>query len=211
MRHPAVILHLSHTDIRCDARILRQLDALRHLSGVRVAAIGVESGEDAARGAHDDGVRIETVRVMSKQFTLLPRPLRYVINLCELVCRVLPRAVLHRPSVVHCHDTLVLPLGWVTSLLTGAALVYDAHELECHKSGQGRLLSSGTAILEWFCWSQVSLLISVSPAIIDWYQQRYGSKRSVLVLNSPLLSSPAPTKTGRMDIEGRSARYFLLS
>jgi hypothetical protein len=51
------------------------------------------------------------------------------VTLFELVGRMLPRAVRERPDVIHCHDTLVLPLGCIVKWLTGAKLVYDAHEL----------------------------------------------------------------------------------
>ena len=43
-----LILHLSHTDIRYDSRILKELDALRTIQAVRVEAIGVDHDEGAA-------------------------------------------------------------------------------------------------------------------------------------------------------------------
>jgi len=202
------LLHLSHTDIRYDARILRQLEALQSIPGVRVSAIGVELDEDAAMGCNSTRLCVDTVRLRSKRFSYLPRALRYALNLFELMWRVLPMATSRRPSVIHCHDTLMLPLGALVGLVVGSALVYDAHELECHKAGQTRLLSWATSLLERMCWSRITLFVSVSPAIIDWYMQRYGPRRSILVLNTPTVTQPSTAVADRMSQSVPGSRYF---
>ena len=202
------LLHLSHTDIRCDARILRQIEALQELPDTTVSAIGVELDEDGSEGASVSDFQIQTIRLRSKRFRRMPRSIRHLLNLVELVFRVLPIAIRHRPSVVHCHDTLVLPLGAIVSVVVGSALVYDAHELECHKSGQSKLLSWGTELLERLCWSRIALFISVSPAIVDWYKQRFGMRRSIVVLNSPIVSQHLSDGVNRPMMSTAGQRYF---
>jgi len=178
------------------------------MSGKIVSAIGVESDEDASEGAGAPGFQIHTVRLRSKRFRYVPRPIRYLLNLVELMCRVLPIAIRHRPAVVHCHDTLMLPLGAMVSLVVGSALVYDAHELESHKAGQSKLLSWGTELIERLCWSRIALFISVSPAIVDWYNQHFGMRRSIVVLNTPIVSQHLSDGVNRPMLSAVGQRYF---
>jgi glycosyltransferase involved in cell wall biosynthesis len=70
-------------------------------------------------------------------------------------------------------------------VLSGCALIYDAHELESEKNGQSRFLSRATLLMESMSWRQIDLLVSVSRPILDWYSQRFGTKPSILVMNSP--------------------------
>lgn len=204
----AYLLHLSHTDVRCDARILRQIESLHKMSGTSVSAIGVESDEDASEGASAPCFQIHTVRLRSKRFRRMPRSMRYLLNLVELARRVLPIAIRHRPAVVHCHDTLMLPLGAIVSLVVGSALVYDAHELESRKAGQSKLLSWATELVERLCWSRIALFISVSPAIVDWYKQRFGMRRSIVVLNTPIVSQHMSDGVNRPMSSAAGPRYF---
>ncbi|MNI47772.1 putative glycosyl transferase [compost metagenome] len=82
----------------------------------------------------------------------------------------------------------MLPLGVVVKLLTGAKLVYDAHELESDRNGLTKLQGALTLRAEKLLWRWVDTLIVVSPSIERWYQQTVGPKRSTVILNSPLFS-----------------------
>ena len=84
---------------------------------------------------------------------------------------------------------MALPAGFIIKIFTGCKLIYDAHELESDKNGQNFILSKCTLLLEKLCWKRVDLFISVSDSIIDWYNKNLGLKRSILVLNSPILES----------------------
>lgn len=186
MSAPRLILHLSHTDIRCDARILKELDTLRTLRAVRVEAIGVDHDEGAAAASQPAEVRIDALALRTRGWRRLHGALRHALNLLELGMRMVPRAVSRKPAVVHCHDALVLPIGALIKILTGCALVYDAHELESRKNGQSRFLSRATLAMERACWHLVDVLVSVSPAILAWYAEHLGPRTSVLVLNAPM-------------------------
>jgi glycosyltransferase involved in cell wall biosynthesis len=93
---------------------------------------------------------------------------------------------------------MALPGATLIKLITGAKLIYDAHELESDKSGQTPSLSKATIIIERFCWSSIDHLISVSSSILNWYHSNLGSKPSSLVLNSPVIKESCST----------SDRYF---
>jgi glycosyltransferase involved in cell wall biosynthesis len=97
------------------------------------------------------------------------------------------KAIKTRPKIIHCHDTLVLPLGILLKLITNSRLIYDAHELESDRNGLTSMLSKATLMAEKILWPFVDYLIIVSPSIQNWYQKNIGKKPSEVILNSPVL------------------------
>lgn len=180
-------LHLTHTDIEFDSRILKEMGALA-AAGYTVSGIGVVLEEGAQKTAVSFKADIKAINLRSRKLTFLPRTLRHIATLFELVARMLPRAVRERPDVIHCHDTLVLPLGCMVKLLTGARLVYDAHELESNRNGLSRIQGIMTLRVEKLLWRFVDALIVVSPSIEQWYRDNIGPKPSAVILNSPLFA-----------------------
>lgn len=181
-------LHLTHTDIESDSRILKEMGALA-AAGYEVSGIGVVLDEGSKKSAVPFKADISAIQLRSRKMTFLPRTLRHVASLFELAAKILPRAIRHRPDLIHCHDTLALPLGVIVKLLTRAKLIYDAHELESDRNGLTRLQSWLTLHTERLLWRFVDALIVVSPSIDAWYQDKIGPKPSAIILNSPLISN----------------------
>jgi glycosyltransferase involved in cell wall biosynthesis len=188
MTHRPTALHLSNTDIRYDGRILRELQEVATIPDIRVEAFGVDNAEGRPLPKHAANISITAASVYEWRWLKFARPLWLALRLCELFARMLPRAICRKPMLVHCHDTLVLPIGLLIKAVTGCRLVYDAHELESSKAGQSRILSLGTLALEHLCWPWIDLLICVSPSIMTWYQRRFGPTEGIIVLNAPLMA-----------------------
>jgi len=186
MRRP--LLHLSHTDIRYDSRILKEINSLERLVGCDIIAFGIEVHEGASASTSSRAAKISISRLYTKALKLLPRGVRYAFNMLELTLKFWIRGVILKPEVVHCHDTLSLPAGVLIKLLTNCKLIYDAHELESNKNGQSTLLSWASLFVEKTAWPLIDLLISVSDSILDWYTNNIGHKKSILVLNSPKIA-----------------------
>lgn len=180
------VLHLSHTDIRYDSRILKEMTALAQSShDYRLYGIGISMDEGNALSSQARALEIHSLEINSKNLTYLPKIVRHILTLIELVIKSSRRAIRFRPHVIHCHDTLILPLGVVLKWLTSSKLIYDAHELESNRNGLSNVLSKLTIYAEKIAWASVDLLITVSPSINHWYQSNVGPKLSELVLNSP--------------------------
>jgi glycosyltransferase involved in cell wall biosynthesis len=182
------ILHLSHTDIQSDSRILKEMGSLS-IIGYLVCGIGVRMKEGGVRSTIDFEADIKSIQLWSRRLIFLPRPLRHVISLLELMGKMLPGAIKNKPDVVHCHDTLVLPLGVIVKLISGARLVYDAHELESNRNGLSRILGRLTLWTEKLLWQFVDSLIVVSPSIKAWYIKNVGAKPTAVIMNSPLFDA----------------------
>lgn len=178
------LLHLTHTDIRSDSRILKEMEAASK-SGYRVYGIGIELSE-GAQNINGQGFEIKTISLMSRNARWLPKPLRHFLTFVELFIRSFSYALRVKPGVIHSNDTLVLPIAVFVKLLTGAKLVYDAHELESDRNGLSKFLGVLTRSVEKLCWPFVNAQIVVSPSIQAWYQENIGEKKSEVILNAPI-------------------------
>jgi glycosyltransferase involved in cell wall biosynthesis len=178
-------LHLTHTDIFTDSRILKEMGALAR-AGYNVKGLGIELEEGATASMLDFEAEVHGIQLLSRQFKYLPRLVRHALSLCELFVKMLPRALKSKPDIVHCHDTLVLPLGVIVKLFCGSKLVYDAHELESDRNGISKTQGLITLWVEILLWRFVDALIVVSPSIQAWYSNNVGYKHSAVILNTPL-------------------------
>jgi glycosyltransferase involved in cell wall biosynthesis len=116
----------------------------------------------------------------------LSTPLRHTCSLVELTIKMVFKAINLKPRVIYCHDTLVLPLGLIVKLFTGAKFIYEAHELESDRTGLSKTLGKMTLFVEKLLWRFVDALIVVSPSIEKWYKDNIGEKYSKIILNSPV-------------------------
>lgn len=189
MKKKIKVLHLTHTDIYDDNRILKELEALSDCDKYEILSMGVKDSGGGSRTGLVINAKVKLLALVTKKFVFLPKFLRHGFNLIELCFPMFYCGVRFRPVVVHCHDTLVLPVGCLISICTGAKLIYDAHELESDKNGQSKIISLSTLLIEKICWPRIKALISVSPSILNWYSAKLGAKKNALILNSPLISN----------------------
>lgn len=187
------ILHLTHTDINSDSRILKEMQSLaKSNDAYNVRGIGVRFDTQDQNTNNVDGIDIYSIVLRSRKWTFLPRGLRHSCSLIELTSKMFFKSLKLKPKVIHCNDTLVLPLGVMVKAFTGAKLVYDAHELESDKNGLSKTLGKMTLFTEKRLWRFVDALIVVSPSIDKWYMDNIGDKYSEVILNAPIL----PEKQG---------------
>ncbi|MEM7093773.1 MAG: glycosyltransferase [Actinomycetota bacterium] len=181
------VLHLTHTDVRIDSRILKEMNSLATTLHCSVTGIGIDRDRDLA--ANDPGtITLEAIDLIARKLRFVPGPVRQALAMLEYSARVVFRAARSRPDVVHCHDTGVLPVGAVLRLLFGAKLIYDTHELESDRNGISPAIGKVILRLEKLLWRLVDGLVVVSPSIEDWYAQHVGPKRTAVVLNSPVFA-----------------------
>jgi glycosyltransferase involved in cell wall biosynthesis len=182
------VLHLSHTNIKYDSRILKEIHAL-DASGYDVTAIGVDASEGVCDSSMSDALKIYAIALSVKKLYFLPKLILHSLSVLEITFKMFFRIIKIKPNIIHCHDTLVLPIGVVCKFLLGSKLIYDAHELESDRNGLSKLLGRMTLGVEKFFWSSIDALIVVSPSIEQWYKNKCGHKESAVILNSPVLKS----------------------
>ena len=184
------VLHLTNTDARFDSRILKELQSLINCKEFNIELIAY--GINNSLIYEYDKTFIQHIRIfklVTKYVKVLPRFFVYSLNLLESIFRLTFPAIKYRPNVIHCHDSLFLPIALIVRFFCKSKLIYDAHELESQKNGQKFLFSKVTLFIEKISWKYIDVLITVSPSISNWYQKNLGYKESLLIFNSPQLNT----------------------
>jgi glycosyltransferase involved in cell wall biosynthesis len=184
------ILHLSHTDIRSDSRILKEMKSASD-SGFKVSGIGLASKEKSIDVLSETS--IISLEVFFRQVKFIPRGVRGVLIYLEVSFRILIEVIKCYPTIIHCNDFLMLPISVLGKLFTGAKIVYDAHELESDRNGLSANKGKVILFAEKILWCFVDGLIVVSPSIARWYSDNVGAKKTTIVLNSPVLNKNIPS------------------
>ena len=132
------VLHLTHTDLRYDSRILKELSVLKLNKKLLIKAIGIK-GVDLLKNKSTPTEKEYTNFILySGLFKILSRRLSSFFCLFEFNLRLILIGILFRPRIIHCHDNLVLSVGVILSIFCKSKLIYDAHELESQKNGQSK-------------------------------------------------------------------------
>jgi glycosyltransferase involved in cell wall biosynthesis len=179
------IVHITHTDILSDSRILKEISSLLKM-GYSVSGVGVGLDDGSKKINQKIYKHLSSLELVSSKFIFLPKTIRHIFLLFELTIKMVPKVIHEKPDLVHCHDTLVLPIGVVLKLITKAKLVYDAHELESNRNALSPILGKLIFLVEKLIWPLVDGLIVVSPSIERWYHENVGLKTSQIILNSPI-------------------------
>lgn len=191
------ILHLTHTDICSDNRILKEIAGLAEISYFQLHGVGILQRQGGGDTRIAFQATIVSLDLATRKLRFLPHFLRHLLVALEMTIRLFFQGLKIQPHVVHCHDTPVLLVGALLKRFCKAKLVYDAHELESNKTGQSRIGSRFTFWIERFTWPSIDHFISVSPSIIKWYEQHLGPKPNSLVMNSPLFLAEADKRAGK--------------
>jgi glycosyltransferase involved in cell wall biosynthesis len=183
------ILHLTHTDLLLDSRILKEINSLYLVDGFEIKGFGVSSKDCSSNFMEDYTPNLINFKLFSSNLKFIYRPFYYTIRIFELFILFFFNGLRFRPKVIHCHDTMVLPIGILFKFFLGSIIIYDAHELESRKNGQTKILSKFTFLIEKISWKYLDLFITVSPSIVQWYEAKLGPKKNLIVLNAPQFSS----------------------
>lgn len=182
-------VHVYPSPLTHESRILRITDALVE-GGVfdKIEVIGVARSDLLAREAVD--AHRTLVRLPRKLFAQGESFLAKTARTLEWSARVLAYLRGRRISCINAHSLAVLPLCVVASVLTGARLVYDTHELETETSGYKGIRQKLGRVIERALIKRCDLVFAVSGSIADWYAKTYAIERPAVVRNIPQFRAP---------------------
>lgn len=199
------VLHISHSDISQDSRILKELKSLKNnFKKYNFIAIGIKNKIFNIKKKKNLKINIIYTKLLQIIFFLIPKFLWHIFKYFGLVFKCLKIIKNSRPTIIHCHDFISFTVGILIKKIYPTKLVYDAHELEClEKLGKITFKQRSKIIFffEKFFWKDIDLFITVSPSILKWYTKNYGNKEnSIVVLNSPEISLFKPRSQNQTSI-----------
>lgn len=184
-------LHLYPSPFTNESRILRETESLLrfrifpeiHLVGTWQA--GLERVETLAPGhqirrlgqdrASPGGLITKACRTLSWSFRVLQEYRKKPI------------------ACINCHSVPVLPVSVLLKFLTGAKLVYDAHELETETNGLIGFRQTLTRWIERWLIRHADFCIFVGGEIDRWYRKTYGLQHTAVIYNCPKTTTVEPT------------------
>ena len=183
-----VVLHLTHTDLRNDWRIRKEMNAAASFATTQSAyvyGLGIKDYSFTVP-SHMEKFLFKNFNPFKSNF-FYKGGIKLFFDLLFFSFFVIQEIRKNKVIIVHAHDTAILPLAVFIKFITGAKLIYDAHELESKKNGQSKMFAFITTIFESFSWKHIDGFITVSKSIEEWYFKKYSKKTSRIILNSPNL------------------------
>jgi len=113
----------------------------------------------------------------------------------EWLWRVVKRAKADRPAMIHVHSLSALPVGVASKWITGAPVLYDAHELETEVIGASKVEKTLSRWAERFLIRWVDETVTVCDSIANWYVDAYSIDSPFIVRNIPDWREAMPHET----------------
>jgi glycosyltransferase involved in cell wall biosynthesis len=129
------------------------------------------------------GARIE--RLPRRTRRLPANKLLALLKLAEARWRFVSAISRLRPDVIHCHSLGPLAACVSGKHRTGAALIYDAHELETEQVPVKGMRQIVETFQERRLIRHCDAVLCVADSIADWYGRAYGIPRPYVVRNVP--------------------------
>jgi glycosyltransferase involved in cell wall biosynthesis len=165
------------------ARAALEVAGIVCAAAVLISGLRVASRWPRLRASID--VRWESSRFRERVLRKL-QPLRYLNDYAYRTASVV-RSL--SADVVHAHDLITLSSAITIGKRHGAAVIYDAHELETHTNYHD--LSDTTkawiARYEATLVHECSAVVTVCDSIADWLEREYRIARPIVVMNAPAL------------------------
>ncbi|MFI8643756.1 glycosyltransferase family 4 protein [Pseudomonas iridis] len=98
------------------------------------------------------------------------------------------RMSMHRADVVHAHDVNTLPTAWLAAKVSGAKVIYDAHEISTSREGYNSFRRL-VAVVEKFLMPRVQGTITTTDARAKFFARAYAIPRPVVLQNRPRITS----------------------
>jgi Glycosyltransferase Family 4 len=184
---------------RKDVRVMRAATALAE-AGFKVFMIDIESEsarphEEEIQGIHFKHVIMPGWFTYTKTRRLDPW---FLIKVVVVYLRIIYLLIRTPVDVYHAHDETALPSCYLAARWHRKPLIFDAHEVPSSSLPAAQKMSLISLSKRFFLKivPHCKAVITVSPSIVDEFQQHYGSQEVSLIRNVP--EYQVVSKTGRL-------------
>lgn len=206
-----MILHLFLTPFQHESRVLKECRAYSELGWDDSSMVVALWEPDLVHEERiDDGIFVWRVELKTRNWSknLLVQMIKYFEWMYRIVARMKSKDL----KIIHAHGISAMPVGVVLKWLTGAPVVYDAHELESETNGLSPLRSRLTRWMEGLWIRGVDRTVTVCDSIANWYTDTYSIDRPTVIRNVPMRSAVPPERSTVLrdnhDIPGDALLYL---
>ena len=194
-----------HTPLHCASRMTK-IGLAVQATGLfqETHLVGIGDGSEAPLDDIKNGLRFVQPFVRRFPGGHLGRLMRVVLWYSRVLATYRRRSV----SLVAAHSVWVLPLCWVLSRMAKCRLIYNAHELETESISMSGYKQRAAKVVEAFFIRRCALVSVVNEPIADWYQNRYGQPRPIVVGNTPVVVDGREELRGRLGVPNESLLYI---
>lgn len=193
----SLIVHIYFAAFRHESRAMRAINSILEAQiADRVETIAYKTDETLSKEIISDRFSIRRYSVN------IPLPLPRLIRrgLSWLLWTILTVIGLRRraPAMIHVHALSGLPAAILAKWVTGAKVLYNAHDLETERTGWGAAHRLFARTLERIFIEHIDGMVTVSDMIADWYVAHYGIRRPALVRNIPIEKPIIPNESSEV-------------
>lgn len=171
-----------------DARVLKEANTLQD-KGYRVTVNALKLKNETPESEElCSGIKVKRVsgkkprggNHRKSQFSALIKASSQMFSMIKMMVRV----ARSKPDIIHAHDIEVLPAAWFASKLSGALLVYDAHEISTSREGF-------QSMRKWIGWIEKKLMPKANATITTtemrakFFSRAYSISRPIVLQNRP--------------------------
>ncbi len=210
-------------EFRNDARVLKEAQTLQraghnvtvfalHTPGVTQEQEVLDGGIAVSRVARSPlwkwrkGRAVSSAATSSAGHTAKIGRLSPTKQVLRIVARLWTHAVLftrmamHRADVVHAHDVNTLPTAWLAAKVSGAKVIYDAHEISTSREGYNSFRRL-VGVVEKLLMPRVQGTITTTDARAKFFARAYSIPRPVVLQNRPRLTPSRPSQRIRDQLQ----------
>lgn len=205
-----------------DARVLKEAQTLQqagyqvrvfalHTPGVTQQQERLNEGIEVLRVARSPLWRLRKRKIGSTSPVQAIKSMGPIgkVGIKHQVLRLIARAWTHMTlllqmirygaDVVHAHDVNTLPTAWLASRISGARLVYDAHEISTSREGYDSFRSL-VGLVEKRLMPLADGTITTTDARAKYFARAYHIQRPTVLQNRPRLTHCSPTNRIRAEL-----------
>ena len=186
------VLFITNSNILMDNRIKKNMDALKQQSIFNVFGFGVEDFKNSHQSWNYE-LNLQNLEIKSKNYKV-PRFIKRALMLVEMNFTFYRIYRKHKPEIIHINDHhLLISVILYRQFKKNLCIVYDAHEIGSQLASISKLESTVISKLERAIWSYLYAFISPSSLANNWYLNRYGNKKNIVLRNIPVIGSDYKT------------------
>lgn len=102
-----------------------------------------------------------------------------------------------KADIIHAHDVNTLPTAWLAAKLSGAKLVYDAHEISTDREGYQRIRKF-IGCVEGFLMPKANATITTTNLRARFFARAYKIARPIVLQNRPRLEEDATSNSQQL-------------